>query len=347
VVEFSRSVVQQYVDSYPNLPSSLVYARGIYGALGVLGMNYIVDPTSPFQEFSESATSVDYLQYPRDTLSRKSGDCDDLSLLFAACMENLGIGTAFIDVPGHVFIMFNTGVSEKDRMTLGFSDELLVKHQGTVWIPVEMTMVGSSFTRAWQKAAEEYRDWAAKGKAEIIVTQKAWELFKPVTLPGKDSKINTAKRQEIDALFPDELEALGRQRLNALSAGYVELLKKNPDDLAALTELGIVYGENGLYAEALQQFQKMLAIDKENAVALNNIGNISFLQERLEDAKQAYESSLKVAPDDPGTMVNLSRVLLRMNSKEEAKKLFRQAAAIDPRVIRQNNDLASDLGVVK
>ncbi len=347
VVEFSRSVVQQYVDSYPNLHSSLVYARGIYGALGVLGLNYIVDPTSPFQQFSENATSVDYIQYPRDTLSRKSGDCDDLSVLFAACMENLGIGTAFIDVPGHVFIMFNTGVPEKERMSLGFPDELLVLHQGTVWVPVEMTMVGSSFTRAWQKAAEEYRDWAAKGKAEIVVTQKAWELFKPVTLPGNDIKVGLPKRQEIDARFADELEAMGRQRLNNLSAGYIELLKKNPEDVAALTELGIVYGENGLYAEALQQFQKMLALDKGSSVALNNIANICFLQERLEDAKQAYESSLKVSPDDAGTMVNLSRVLLRMNKKEEAKKLFQQAASNDPRVLRQNNDLAADLGVVK
>jgi DNA-binding beta-propeller fold protein YncE/tetratricopeptide (TPR) repeat protein len=347
VVEFSRSVVQQYVDAYPNLHSSLVYARGIYGALGVLGINYIVDPTSPFQQFSENATSVDYLQYPRDTLSRKSGDCDDLSILFAACLENIGVGTAFIDVPGHVFIMFNTGVTEKDRMTLGFPEELLVRYQGTVWIPVEMTMVGSSFTRAWQKAAEEYRDWAAKGKAEIIVTQKSWELFKPVTLPGNDIKVGMPKRQEIDARFADELETLGRQRLNALSAGYIELLKKNPEDLASLTELGIVYGENGLHAEALQQFQKMLALDKANAVALNNIGNISFLQERLEDAKQAYESSLQAAPDDPGIMVNLSRVLLRLGKKEEAKKLFQQAASLDPRIIRQNSDLASDLGVVK
>jgi tetratricopeptide (TPR) repeat protein len=243
--------------------------------------------------------------------------------------------------------MFNTGVTEKDRMTLGFPEELLVRYQGTVWIPVEMTMVGSSFTRAWQKAAEEYRDWAAKGKAEIIVTQKAWEQFKPVTLPGNDIKAGAAKRQEIDARFADELEALGRQRLNALSAGYIEMLKTNPEDLAALTELGIVYGENGLYAEALQQFQKMLALDKANAVALNNIGNISFLQERLEDAKQAYESSLHVAPDDPGIMVNLSRVLLRLGKKEEAKKLFQQAAALDPRMIRQNSDLAADLGVVK
>ena len=97
VADFSRLVVQQYVDAYPNVSQSIVYARGIYDALGVLGLKYLVDPSSPFTEFSESASAVDYLQFPRDTLSRKSGDCDDLSVLFAACMENIGIGTAFVE----------------------------------------------------------------------------------------------------------------------------------------------------------------------------------------------------------------------------------------------------------
>ncbi|HEY6010917.1 MAG TPA: 6-bladed beta-propeller, partial [Nitrospirota bacterium] len=99
IADFSRMVVQQYVDAYPNLPQAIVYARGIYGALGVLGLKYIVDPSSPFSEFSGKSTAVDYLQYPRDTLARKSGDCDDLSVLFAACMENIGIDAAFVDVP--------------------------------------------------------------------------------------------------------------------------------------------------------------------------------------------------------------------------------------------------------
>ena len=79
--------------------------------------------------------------------------------------------------------MFNTGVLEKDKITLGFPDELLVLHQGMVWIPVEMTMVGASFTRAWQKGAEEYRDWSAKKRVDIISVQKAWDEFKPVTAP--------------------------------------------------------------------------------------------------------------------------------------------------------------------
>jgi tetratricopeptide (TPR) repeat protein len=347
VADFSRSVVQQYVDSSPNLHSSIVYARALYDALGVLGLTYIVDPTSPFKEFSEKASAVDYLQYPRDTLARKSGDCDDLSVLFAAAMENIGIGTAFVDVPGHVFIMINTGVPETDKASLGFPDELLVASEGSLWVPVEMTMVGAPFTRAWQKAAEEYRDWSVKQKVEIINTQKAWELFKPVTLPPDSGKAVRVKREEIEAKYKGELETLGRQRLDHLSMKCREALKSNPNDTAALTQLGILYGENGAYAESLDQFQKVLAVDKENAVALNNIGNISFCQERLDDARIAYEASLKAAPGDPGTMANLSRVLLRMGRKNEAKKMFQEAAAIDPRVIRDYGDLAAGLGIVK
>jgi hypothetical protein len=347
VADFGRAVVQQYVDAYPNLHPSIVYGRGIFAALGVLGLTYIVDPTSPYQQFSENAASVDYLQYPRDTLARKSGDCDDLTVLFAAAMENVGIQTALVDVPGHVFILFNTGVPEAEKSTLGFADALLVVHRGTVWVPVEMTLVGSSFTKAWQKAAESYRDWSAKGKVTVVEINKAWETFKPVTLPKADVKTPVVQRAEIEAKYKGELETLGKQRLATLSEAYLETLKKNPVDQTALCQLGILYAENGLHAEALEQFKAMLAVDKNSSLALNNIGNIHLLQDRLEDAKQAYEAALVASPNDPGTMVNLARVLARMNKKEEAKKLFLDAAAIDPRVLRQYGDVATGLGISK
>jgi DNA-binding beta-propeller fold protein YncE/tetratricopeptide (TPR) repeat protein len=342
--DFTRAVVQPYVDAYPNLDKSIVYARAIYAALGVMGVAYIVDPT-PFQEFSENSTIVDYTLYPRDVLMRKSGDCDGLSMMFAAAMENIGIETALLDVPGHVFVMFSTGVTEQDRRTIGFPNEMLVLYRGTAWIPLEMTMVGSSFTQAWQKGVEEYRDWSAKGKADIISIRKAWELFKPVTQPSYDIGPDKVKSEEIEEKYKGELEELARQRLVNLSAGYRDMLKKNPNDMQALGQLGILYGENALTSEALEQFQKMLAMDKTNALALNNIGNISYLQGRFEDARQAYEAALAATPGEPGVMVNLSRVLQQSGKKDAAKKLFQEAAAIDPRVMRQYADLCASLGV--
>jgi DNA-binding beta-propeller fold protein YncE/tetratricopeptide (TPR) repeat protein len=345
VADFSRLVIQPYVDLHPNLHSTIVYARALYAALGVYGMSYIVDPTSPYQDFSETTARVDYLQYPRDTFARKSGDCDDLSILFAAALENIGISTALVDVPGHVFILFNTGVLEADRKTLGFSDDMVVLHQGTVWIPVEMTLVGSSFTRAWQKGAEQYRDWSAKKAVEIVEVRKAWENFKPATLARSDAAAVKVTKDEIEAKFKGEIETLARKRLANLSEEYLERLKKKPNDMTALVGLGILYGENGLPAEALDQFQKALAVETGNATVLNNIGNIHFLQDRLDDAKTAYESALAQAPEDTGIMVNLSRVLLRLGKADEAKKQFQAAAAIDPRVLRRYPDVAAGTGV--
>jgi Flp pilus assembly protein TadD len=108
-----------------------------------------------------------------------------------------------------------------------------------------------------------------------------------------------------------------------------------------------LYGENGFYTEVLAQFQKLLAVDKDNAMALNNIGNIYYLQERLDDARQAYEASLKVEPGDTGVMANLCRIRMREGKKDDARKLFKEAVAADPRVLRRYADLAAELGVTK
>jgi Flp pilus assembly protein TadD len=125
------------------------------------------------------------------------------------------------------------------------------------------------------------------------------------------------------------------------------MLKKDPADMNVLAQLGILFGQHGLTSEALEQFQKMLARDKTNALALNNIGNISCLQGRFDDARQAYEAALKASPGEAGIMVNLARTLLQTGKKEEAKKLFQDAAALDPRVLRQYADVAVSLELVK
>ena len=131
-----------------------------------------------------------------------------------------------LDVPGNMFLLFNTGVAEADTITLGFPNELIVPYQGTLWIPVEMTMVGTSFTRAWKKGAEEYRDWAIRNKVNIINVQKTWDEFKPVTFSKSGTSVKV-KRDEIEAAFKGELETLAGRRLAYLSAGYRDALKKD------------------------------------------------------------------------------------------------------------------------
>jgi len=83
---------------------------------------------------------IDYIQYPRETLRRKSGDCDDLVAIYSAALESLGIYTLVIEVPGHMFMMLATDIdADADGYT---NNDLYVIHKGKLWIPVETTVVG-------------------------------------------------------------------------------------------------------------------------------------------------------------------------------------------------------------
>ncbi|MFW6293995.1 MAG: hypothetical protein ACOC7V_16970, partial [Spirochaetota bacterium] len=63
---------------------------------------------------SEDRGAVDFLQFPRQTLTYSSGDCDDLTALYIALLESVGVDTAFITVPGHIYAAFAVETSPEE-----------------------------------------------------------------------------------------------------------------------------------------------------------------------------------------------------------------------------------------
>ncbi|MCK5674038.1 MAG: hypothetical protein KAH95_11720, partial [Spirochaetales bacterium] len=103
VLEFSKRVAgwTQGAGSRA-VNKNLSMAIALHEALRLYGLSYVVDPKTPFAEFSQDKLTVDFLQFPRQTLTYTAGDCDDLSILYSALLESVGIETAFITVPGHI-----------------------------------------------------------------------------------------------------------------------------------------------------------------------------------------------------------------------------------------------------
>ena len=56
--------------------------------------------------------SVDFLQFPYQTLLYHGGDCDDLSILNCSLFEALGIQTAFITIPGHIYMAYEISLAK-------------------------------------------------------------------------------------------------------------------------------------------------------------------------------------------------------------------------------------------
>ncbi|MDD4871397.1 MAG: tetratricopeptide repeat protein, partial [Kiritimatiellae bacterium] len=106
---FTRQAVKTASDQtiQSDLDSNLFKALALFDAMQSLGMYYMPDPIQPFN-FSKMSKdkTIDYVQFPRETLLRMSGDCDDLSVLYASLLEGAGIDTIMVTSPGHIFTAF-------------------------------------------------------------------------------------------------------------------------------------------------------------------------------------------------------------------------------------------------
>lgn len=340
VLEFARSVVTQYSDTR----DPFVYAGALFDALGILGLTYMQDPSNPYQITSGKVDFVDYIQYPRETLKRKSGDCDDLVVLYCSILESIGIPTKLLFSPGHVWMMFSSGIEGKEGSdTL---NKMLVIRDGYVWVPVEVTLVGASFMKAWEAGSRSYYEWKEKG-LDIMNIRNAWNTFKPASLSMSDRRPAHVTRTAIDKKFGDESKTLRKIRIRFAGKKHIDMLRTNPENVNSLMQLGIIYAQAGETTEARKAFDKAFTLDPNNAALKNNLGNLYFLDEKYTKAKLAYEEAAALDPKDPYILINLARCCLKLKMKDEAGKAFEKAHAIHPEIAKKYRALSLELMGVK
>lgn len=185
---YIRSIVKS--DLKDHIPENKQYAAGLFAALKAYGINYVVDPASSFTD-NIGTNQVDFLQFPYQTLLYHGGDCDDLSILNCALFEALGIDSAFVTVPGHIFIAFDSGVSVENAKQAGDC----VIQDGTVWIPLEITLCQDTFSLELSYAMREWNKYPEE--RALIPLRDAWKEYSAVGIPDSSNKLDMPSKAEI------------------------------------------------------------------------------------------------------------------------------------------------------
>ncbi len=181
-----------------DVSQNIQYAAAIFGALKAFGINYVVDPSSAFTD-NVGTASVDFLQFPYQTLLYHGGDCDDLTILNCSLLEALGIDTAFITVPGHIFMAFDSGLSADKAGSV--KKGYYIEAEGKLWVPVEITLSQDTFSLAWSYGA---REWKKAGENAILIPLKdAWSMYKPISVPGSDVSIDVPDADTLIKYFKE------------------------------------------------------------------------------------------------------------------------------------------------
>ncbi|MFP4425592.1 MAG: hypothetical protein ACLFPP_03980 [Spirochaetaceae bacterium] len=314
------------------LTRNLLYAVGIFEAVRAVGIEYVVDPNSAYEEFSRNSGAVDYLRFPRETLAGGAGDCDDLSALYATLLESVGVPTALITTPGHIFAAFDTGLRPSQVDQLFYAPENLVLLGETAWMPVETTLFSEGFTRAWQVGALQWRQADPRGEAVLFSSREAWRAYPPVTppttalLPEVDlQSVNAAVAAELDRFRAVELEP----RLNRFT-------DKGRDDLSAeeQVEIGVLYARYALLDEAAGRFEAALELN-ESIPALVNIANVLSLSGRHEEARGYLKRAQELEPENGRVLLGLAFSHWESGEQEAARTSYEMARSVDPYLAQQ------------
>ncbi|MFA6506729.1 MAG: tetratricopeptide repeat protein [Treponemataceae bacterium] len=247
------------------------YAMQLFYALKEIGILYQPDPVMPFTKVQDNPMTIDSVSLPRETLKRITGDCDDLTALYASMLEVAGIESAFITVPGHIYAALNTKVPARNFASVHPERSMTIVVDGELWVPVEITMIGtSSFLDAWRKAGAEYAAQdASPDKRGFYPVRKSWELYRPVGLKETDLGLQYGNKEAITGNFTKEISKLMELIMSeAVSAAEKSGTKQ------AWNKLGISYARFGLYEEAANNFEKALELDPSYVFASINKGNI-------------------------------------------------------------------------
>jgi Tfp pilus assembly protein PilF len=321
-------------EELPSYPAAVQFAAQAFAALAELGIVYQPDPVTPFAVVQGGSRAVDSVTLPRETLRRGSGDCDDLTALFASLLESVGVRTAFITTPGHIYVALDTQVPSGSHANVHPERSLGIAYNGTVWVPVEITLIGrKGFLEAWRQGAEEYTRYEGSPEQRgFHPTAAAQEVFRPVGLRETDLGLQYGSREKIAAAFRGSMTAL----VDALAAPERQAAER-ANRKQDYNRLAGLYAQYGRYAQAEQMLRKALALDPAYLPARLNLAGLQLAGRQYAQAIAAYESALEsIARAGKGssdlavkTLINLSRAYHETSAYEKAREAFQRAASID------------------
>jgi hypothetical protein len=275
-----------------------------FRAAGIAGSE---DNQTPYTAFHQDSGLVDYVQFPFQTLAYRSGDVDDLGLLFAGALEAAGIGAAIIPMAGEFIVTFSLDIDENAAGAL-FNDlgNLLII-DGRVWIPVAMSSMAEGFINSWYNAVNHINSSIENGEdVNFILLADAWASYPPAALNAQDIQYDKPSELSVSRLAETDM-------LRYISAEFGPKIRQVQDEIrsrggaaALYNRLGLLYVRSGMYNEARSEYLRSAAMG--SAAAMVNLGNLAVISRDFVSAEEWFGRALQADPGNRGALNGLDQL---------------------------------------
>ena len=290
------------------LNRNLQFAMYLFEGMRLNGIECKPDNSTPYAEYHMDGELLDYIQYPFQTMLYKSGDVDDLGVLYMALLEAAGIESGFIPLKDDFIVLIDSKQAEsKIGSMLDGTDRAIILDEN-VWIPVSMSTLKEGFVNSWYNAIHEIMQAAENDEDETIyMIQDGWSVYPPVTFQSGSGSVEKPLEAVLNAAVEIDMSRYITTEYGPQIAAIQYQIKEKGMSVELLNKLGLLYVRAGIYSSAIPVYEK--AASMGSVAAMNNLGNICVVQLRYADAKLWYERALTLEPTNSTALKGLNRVL--------------------------------------
>lgn len=132
--------------------------------------------------------------------------------------------------------------------------------------------------------------------------------------------------------FEAGMKSEQRGEMDAAVRHYEAAIRQAPDFYPAINNLGIRHLQKGQLKEAEVELRRVIELNQNDAQAYFNLGNVLYMTQRNDEAKQTLEQGLRLAPASAmGHYLNGS-VLTRLGDFKSAEEQLKTARDLDPKM---------------
>jgi len=314
------------------LPRPVYRAMRISDALGAFRVFYVEDPDTPISEILGRGDVVDTVRVPRSTLLYRAGDCDDTTALVCSLLEASGVSTAFVTTPDHVLMAFDTGEPSVNAWRFEGTDRHVFTSGGTVWIPLETTVLHEGFRAAWRAATRRIRSIPNGGNAGFVPVKGARTEYAAIPLPPQNPSILPPAPETLRTAFNAAAGALHAELYEGALADRQALLENSSGRarvpiLSQIAGLHTAFGELSAATVALEEG---LEIASNSTILRANLAQVYLLQDKPQNAIYELEAVRERRPSSPLVLALLARAHLANGNEAEAGALAERVRAVAP-----------------
>jgi tetratricopeptide (TPR) repeat protein len=333
ILETAKPIARWSREQPTAFDGNFLVAMAIHESLRLHGVNYVVDPTSPYSDRTKTTLAIDYLQFPRFTLAYKAGDCDDLSILYAALLESVGVDTAFITIPNHIYLAIALKIPFEEAQRTFINKEDVIDFDGKAWIPLEVTMVQRRFLEAWSTGAREWRDNAARNAAKLLPMYLSWAEYEPVASVSGQGQVGFPPQQDLKDAYLKELQRFTSREIQSREDDLLKQAAQGKESWKPINALGVLYARYGQMDRAQARFEEALR-KIQFGPALLNLGNIYLMKNQTDKALEYLLKAEKIIPEKPSVFLQIARCYYEMARYQDSLRYYSRLKTMDPILAR-------------